>query len=351
MKKYTCIVFAFLFSLTLSIFSVNFANAQETQNFKLFCIDGMVLTEEYSLCEGSALDIENELRFAVCPNSYAVLYNECGIVNISDTTWVNLGDKIYVEEGIVAVDALNGEIVVETETQLAFVSVGSRLTVRVDDYGNAFNYCTKGSVELYSKRNDEKMTLVSGEYIAITVKRGFRILKETNEDDVANLGVKFIETSVLEGNFGFKCEIEGISGNFAQDGDIGAVTSNRAYLLTGSDNTEVRSHTLYLECNNDEAIICVYDKDLNFIASSTNEKRANKPNVSVLPENTEGNEFIVCVYSKSDAVYMLKQIKYESVVDKGLGMLKSFILPVCIALVLFAIYGIVESKVKKKPKF
>lgn len=350
-KKYTCIVFAFLFSLLLSVFSVDFANAQENQNFKLFCINGMVLTEEYSLSEDCAIEIDNNLRFAVCPNSYAALRNECGIVNISDATWINVGDNIYVEEGIIAVDALSGKIIVETETQMAFVCAGSRLTVRVDDYGNAFNYCTEGSVELYSKRNDESMTLVGGEYIAVTVKRGFRILKETNDDEVANLGVKFIEDNELESNFGSECEIKGISGNFAQDGDIATVGSNRAYLLTGSDNTQVKSHTVYLECNNDEAVICVYDKDLNFVASSTNEKRANKPNVTILPEDTESNEFIVCVYSERNTDYLLKQIKYESVVDKGFNMLKSFVLPVCVALVLFGIYGIAESKKKKKPKF
>lgn len=342
-----CVVFL---CFMVCIFPVNTANAQKTENYKLICNKGMLFTDKSSLSAGNAVEVE-DARFALCPRSYAVLQSDMGIVNIVESSRIGIkGGILYVEEGIIAVDALNGEINIETGTQRAQIPVGSRLTVRVDDYGNAFNYCTKGSVTLYSKLNDSKMTLNSGEYIAVTVKRGFRILKETSDEDVSLLGVVFVSENELSGiNVGSYDAMESIVGNFAQDGDIAGVASNRAYLLTAEEGTAVMAHTLYLECANNDAVLCVYDTKLNLIASSLDEKRANKPNVTVKSESNGG--YIVCVYSDNATEYQLKQIRHETTVDMVFNMLKRGILPVCVALVLFAIYGIVETKRKKKPKF
>lgn len=341
-------VLLFAIICTFSVTTVAHAQDDVYVEGKLICTEGMLFTKEYSLSKGCATATK-ESSFVVCPDSSAVLQNDCGIVNIAESTRLDIKDVIYVKEGIIAVDALTGEFNIETGTQKAVVPAGSRLTIRVDDYGNAFNYCTRGSVELYSKLNDSKMTLNSGEYIAVTVKRGFRILKPTSDGDVANLGINFAKAEDLDRKFDEGHGIMGIKCDFLQDGDIADIESNGIYLLE-SDNGSIVSHTVYLDCDNDEAILCVYDTELNLIASSINEKRANKPNVTILSEDS-GKEYILCVYSKNDKVYSLKQIKYESMLDKGFDMVKSFAIPVFAALILFVIYGIVESKVKKKPKF
>lgn len=349
MKRCISVLFTVLLCILVCSFSVDSANAQDNVGNKLICLKGMVITNEYSLSKCCATEIK-EASIVVCPDSCAVLQSDCGMVNITESTWVDIKDGVYVKEGIVAVDALYGEINIETGTQKAVVSPGGRLTVRVDDYGNAFNYCTGGSVELYSKLNDSSMTLNSGEYIAVTVKRGFRKLKDTSDEDVAQLGVIFTEFEDLNRNFEDCCEIIGIKSDFSQDGDIESIKSNRMYLLESSDGSAIPSRTVYLDCNNDEAVLCVYDTNLNLIASSLNEKRANKPNVTILSDD-KSSQYILCVYSQNDVAYSLKQIKYESILDKCFDMVKSFAIPVLAALVLFAIYGIAESKVKKKPKF
>lgn len=350
MKKYACFVVTFFVCVIVFMFPFNAANAQESESYKLACCKGMLFTTEYSLSAGKAIDVF-DVCFELCPASYAVLQNNNGIVNVAESTLIDIKDgSIYVKEGIIAIDAINGDVYAETGTEKVQVKKGSRLTVRVDDYGNAFNYCTNGSAILYSKLNDKEMTLNSGEYIAVTVKRGFRILKETNNEEVEALGIVFAtEDEVNSIEYSDFCAIDNIVGDFSQDGDIAKVVSNRVYFLTAQEGTTVSLHTLYLECDNEEAILCVYDKELNIVASSLDEKLANKPNVTVKTENSDG--YIVCIYSDKDTEYFFKQVKYESTVDKVIAMLKRIALPACVALVLFAIYGVVETKIKKKPKF
>lgn len=350
MNRYVKVVFTAFLCLMICLLPLKSANAQETGDYKLICTKGMLLTEDHSLSAGKAAAVE-DIDFALCPNSYAVLQSDSGLVDIAQKTWVTLKDGIYVKEGVVAVDAMNDDIYVETGTQKATVKKGSRLTVRVDDYGNAFNYCTSGSATLYSKLNDREMTLNGGEYIAVTVKRGFRKLKETSDDDVKKLGIVFAEESELSDiaicDFD---EINGIICDFSHDGDIAKLGTNRAYLLTPEEGTVISSHTLYLDCDDNAAVLCVYDTKLNLVANSLDEPRANKPNVTVL-SGDEGEKYIVCAYSQNDEEYSLGQIKYESTLDKVFDMAKSFVLPILAALALFAIYEIIGSKVKKRPKF
>lgn len=352
MNRYAKVVFTAFLCLMICLLPLKSANAQETGNYKLICTKGMLLTDEYSLSAGKAAIVE-DIDFALCPNSYAVLHSDSGLVDIAQKSWVTLKEDgtLYVKEGVVAFDAINNDIYVETGTQKATVKKGSRLTVRVDDYGNAFNYCTSGSATLYSKLNDREMILNSGEYIAVTVKRGFRKLKEISDDDVKKLGIVFAEENELS-NIAI-CdfdEINGIMCDFTRDGDIAKLSSGRAYLLTPEEGTVISSHTMYLDCDDNAAVLCVYDTKLNLIANSLDETRANKPNVTVL-SGDDDEKYIVCAYSQNEAEYSLRQIKYESTLDKVFDMAKSFVLPILAALVLFAIYEIVGSKVKKKPKF
>ena len=205
------------------------------------------------------------------------------------------------------------------------------------------------SNNFYSKLNKTTMTLNATEYIAVTVKRGFRILKETSLEQIKELGADFdaktSDTVLVEGfsQFGE------ISSDFTAEGEIAKVTNNTAYVLGHSEGLFVTG-VLFVDCPQGDAVLSVYDTGMNKIGSSYLAPNSNMPNVTVVAEK-EDEKYIVCVYSSKKDELVLKRNEYKGMLDDVLGIFKRFAIPFIGAIVMFVIYEYVIKKFIKRPKF
>ena len=346
-------IFLFVFSIVLALNVVGVAFAEEcnTEAYTISCVKGMVIKESGYLPFGYGITPSEDIALVVCSGSRAVLQKgeDQGFVNVFGDTRITVGQSIYVDEGLIAIVTYDNEISLETGTQTACIAPESMVVVRVDDYGNAFNYCVEGNVELYSKLNKTTMTLNTSEYIAVTVKRGFRILKETSLEQIKELGADFDEVIVdIEAIDDFVGYGE-IASDFSAEGEIAKVTDNTAYVLRHSDGSFVTG-VLFVDCPQGDAVLSVYDTRLSKVGSSYLAPNSNMPNVTVVAEK-EDERYIVCVYFSKKDELTLKRNEYQGMVGQVFGIFRRFAIPLVGAIVMFVIYEYIIKRFIKRPKF
>jgi len=346
-------VFLFVFSMiwALCIVGVAFAEDSDINNYTVSCTKGMVISDDGYLPYGCGITLDEDTKLIVCPGSRAVLQNgkAQGFVSAFGDTRITVGKLVYVDEGLIAIVTYDDEINVETGTQTACIAPRSMVVVRVDDYGNAFNYCVEGNVELYSKLNKTEMTLNASEYIAVTVKRGFRILKETSLEQIKEIGADFDEVTIDIEVIDDFVDYGEISSDLADEGEIAKVNNNTAYLLKHSDGGHVNG-VFFVDCPQGDAVLSVYGTGMNKIGSSYLAPNSNMPNVTVVAEK-EDERYIVCVYSSKKDELTLKRNKYHGMLDQFFGIFKRFAIPFAGAVVMFVIYEYVIKRFIKRPKF
>lgn len=328
-------------------FSVPLAMAEEQLTADIVCTKGMIVSADTFMSKGAGESLGGK-TYAVCPSSYGVIRLDGGIVDVAASTWVDCTNGVFLKEGVVAVNATSGEVMVETGTQRAYIPQGSRLAIRVDDYGNAFNYCTEGAIRLFSKKNNSEMTLNAGEYIAVTVKRGFRVLDTITEEDVTKMGIGFTDAEDLPLQVNASQPVGALEADFSKEGEISKINSNSAFVISNTANKPWES-IVYADCSVERAVLCVYNTELGLVGSSTSVKTAVKPNVTLLGENE--NKYIVCVFSNEQAEYSFMNQKYVSSFGKFFDGLKKMAIPFAVALAIFFCYELISRKVTKKPKF
>ncbi len=321
--------------------------AQTSNSDVIQCTRGMMLTADFTASASDAVSVAQR-KYVVCADSYCIMKLQGGFADIGELTQFDIGESLFLKEGVIAFQAGGSELQMETATQKAYIHPDAKLAVRVDDYGNAFNYCLEGSVKLYSKLDDDSMTINAGEYIAVTVKRGFRKLKLITIDDITDMGVSFSASGAVFCDVTEPESIGEISSDFKHDGKIADIDTNKAYWLEHSENGYI-SHLIYAGCNANEAIMCIYDSELNLVGSSHKDKSALRPNVKL--ESEKNSRYIVCVYNSKAANLELMQEKTMSLVDRAVGIVKRFAIPFLFAIVAFGIYCLADTKSKKKPRF
>lgn len=342
---------AVLLLVTILIFSIGTigANAQADIEYTLVCKKGMCFTADTMISAGEYYAFTEEKNFITARNSTAVILLETGIVDIAPYTRMESGKTLTLLEGAVGIESKNGIIEIQTPTETAYVSDAGKAAVRVDDYGNAFNYCIEGELRLVSTADKNEITLKEGEYIAVTVKRGIRILKNFNESDINEMNIEFTDSDVniFEG----KTQAETmpvIEYDFSNDGEVSSLMTNTVYQFKNvSEDTVTR--ILYLNNGTDGAGFEIYNSSLELIAEVA--MGSSKSNTRITSDSQ--SEFYIYIYGTDGAQRKLFNERYISIYERSFNILKTLALPAVVAIVIFVIYGVIKNKrdTKPKPKF
>lgn len=350
MKKILIFVIISIFAMQLLIMP-SFADVEYDDVYMLICKKGICFTQFHVMRQDDFCSLDSQ-HIVTASDSSSMIISDFACIDIAPDTRMKAGGRIMLEEGSVGIQCVNNEFQLETPTEIVYAHEGTKAAVHVDDYGNAFNYCIEGSVRLVSKKDNEEITLNAGEYIAITVKKGIRILKEVKSDDVDKLNIDFTALdgdimNMLSGKNQAK-EIGVIEYAFDSEGNIAEISTNSVYKVVNVSDDYI-SRVLYIDCDLEDAEIAVYDSDFNLVGKNSRKIGTLKPNVHI--EGDADSEFYICIMSGKDANYYLSNEKYVSVYDRAFDLIKKILLPACIAMIIFIIYALIKNKTKKKPTF
>lgn len=349
MKK-RLIILAILTAFILTAYTKASAFTDETQ-YKLVCTKGVCITYDTAVYAGEYKNIKSE-RFTSAQDSYAVLIG-ADIIDIAPGTSVDVDDSdgLFLREGVIGIQPQKGDTEVHTKTERAYISADGKAVIRVDDYGNAFNYCIKGTLRLVSTDDGKDVSIDEGEYVAVTVKRGIKTAKKYAESDIVKTGIIFTE-SIDDAEMGkteaLKTDI--IEYDFGTEGSVCSIKTNTVCKFKNTAEDTV-SAILYLSCGVNDAGLTIYNQNLELLSKSSLISGSAKPNVRIT--SNSGSEFYVYVSSANEAEYTLFSQKYISVYQRAFNILKKLALPAVAALLVFFIYGIFKDgkKPSKKPKY
>lgn len=338
-----------LVSILIFSFGALGANAQADTEYTLICKKGMCFTEDTMISAGEYHAFAEEKSFITAKNSTAVIQLKTGIVDIAPYTRMTAGETLTLSEGAVGIVSNNGITAIQTPTETAYVSDGGKAAVRVDDYGNAFNYCIKGELKLVSTADKNEITLKEGEYIAVTVKRGIRILKDFSESDINEMNIEFTDpdTDISAGKTNAET-MPVIEYDFGIDGEVSSLATNTVYHFKNiSEDTVTR--ILYLNNGTDGVGFEIYNSALELIAEVA--MGSSKSNTRITSDAQ--SEFYIYIYGTDGTQRKLFNERYISIYERSFNILKTLALPAVVAIVIFIIYGLIKSKknTQSKPKF
>ncbi len=356
MKNITKIISSLVIVL-LFLFAFSFdsgACAQTSSSFRLYSTERFALSTEAVIKEGHYVDFSSG-KYLIPSEAAAVVIGEAddSVIDAASGTVLlfTQDEAVYLEEGIIGISAYCDATVITTRTETVNIAEDSRFIIKVDDYGNAFNYCIKGSAVLKCIKTGDEVTLHAGEYIAITVKGNLRKLRTHTENEINELGVSFTSIDTLAHYTQQTESVIKFENDFSEEGVLAETPSNSVYFITGTGEFGY-SQVLYLSSENGDANtgkIVLYDHEFNFIAQSDNKLGTLKPNVRVQGE--KNTSFYVCVYGPTDTSFSLCNSRYISIYEKSFELFKKLIPLVLLVLVVFVIYSLISSKFLKKPKF
>lgn len=349
MKK-RLIILAILTAFILTAYTKASAFTDETQ-YKLVCTKGVCITYDTAVYAGEYKNIKSE-RFTSAQDSYAVLIG-ADIIDIAPGTSVDVDDSdgLFLREGVIGIQPQKGDAEVHTKTERAYISADGKAVIKVDDYGNAFNYCIKGTLRLVSTDDGNDISINEGEYVAVTVKRGIKTVKKYAESDIAKTGIIFTE-SIDDAEMGkteaLKTDI--VEYDFGTEGSVCSIKTNTVCKFKNTAEDTV-SAILYLNCGVNDAGLTIYNQNLELLSKSSHISGSSKPNVRITSDSE--SEFYVYVSSANEAEHTLFSQKYISVYQRAFNILKKLALPAVAALLVFFIYGIFKDRKKpsKKPKY
>ena len=252
---------------------------------------------------------------------------------------------ITLREGTVGIDHRSGVIFMETPTEMIEFDGPAKLIVRVDDYGNAFNYCTEGSVTLRGRASNETVTIGAGEYVAVTVKKDIKTVSAYKEKDVQELNVDFAAlspTAGIEAAFA-PISVTEIDEELEESGVL--CTLMRGEMLQISTKV-LLAEDLFVECGPKEAELALYNGEGKLLASSDKSSLARNPYVNV--ESKADTAFFVQLVRAPEEEMALHYFRHQSIYTRSLDLVRSWGIPLAAALVLFLIYSGISSRLKKK---
>lgn len=339
-KRFMAALLTLLFVSTVYIT----ASAEtEAAEYKLLCTRGACITSSSVLYEGEYRTAVNE-RFVTTSDSHAVLMGDTHIIDIASGARINAEKNIFLELGVIGVQAVSDESVLYTGTEEAHLSAGGRAVIRVDDYGNTFNYCLKGELKLISTENKKSITLNEGEYVAVTVKRAIRDVRGFEQSDIDKLSISFTErNSCTTDDKTEALPIDTVEHDLSEYGAVRETENDTIFKLVNT-SAEAVNGIFYVgggRCNFE-----VYNSELEKIGGGNQSKDVN------IMANT-GDEFYVYIHSDDGTARMLYNKKYVSVYERAFELLKELALPAIVALAAFAVYVVLKEHKKnaRKPKF
>ncbi len=339
MKRFLFSALALIFSFLLPASA--FAET-EGEGCTVYTKNGTVIADGVFINDGCSYTV-NKGCFTTSARGNAVIDYAGAVIDTVSLTRMEMGDELTLLEGVIGVNAQSGDVKLATGTELAYIKSGARVMIRVDDYGNAFNYCLEGSVKLVSKVSEREITLNKGEYVAVTVKRQIREMRTFDDDEINEMGVSF--TSKLPEAEPLNApNIEVFEDDFSDDGILGSINTNRVYKIKSASEYPV-ARVFYLDCDIKSADIEIYGADMELIAENSRSAGNLKPNVKA--EGEADAEFYIYIRSVSDAEYDLYQERHISFYEKTFNSFKKLFIPALIAAACFIVWIIVKSRFSK----
>lgn len=323
----------------------------------IVCEKGVVVSPIYQVKEKEYCRSEDG-SYCVLDRSYAKMLSAGGIISFAPETRFNIiENNVNLLMGAIGIESGKNEIVIQTGTEAAYVGVDSRIAIRVDSYGNAFNYCLKGSVRLVSTSDNNETTLNEGEYIAITVKRGIRILKPVKQSEIDEMDIKFISGTISEyicnvtQGMNMASEYDVIEYDFAENSKIGEFKTNKVYKIVNISDRKIE-HIFLADCGIDKVSLTLISSNFYISEKSKTKMGTLHPNVTL---KTESDDVLyLYLYSNELDTVALYSERYISIYEHSFNTMKKMLPPICIAILLFIVYSIVKKlfiKNKNKLKF
>lgn len=260
------------------------------------------------------------------------------------TRMSNSEGGLTLREGVVGIDYQSGNTVLETPTEIVEFLEPGRLIVRVDDYGNAFNYCLEGSVSLFGRASEETVTIQAGQYVAVTVKRDIKSVSEYDAEDIDELNVDFtaLKAETAADDAALQ-EMRSLDVVFGTEDTICDISRGEIVKITATSGI---AHDVFVECDDEDAEIVIYDSEFQLIRSSLKSRGALKPYVYVSGES-ESVFYVQLAESKEDSL-SLRYKESKSIYVRSIELVKSWGIPILVALAAFLIFYFVTSKFRKK---
>jgi len=256
-------------------------------------------------------------------------------------------------QGVMLIEAIN-DIAVTSKTQTLRLNSGDVALLHVDGYGNAFNYCIEGSVDIQST-GKKNATLIEGEYVAVTVKRDLKEIRPYGNDEIKDItmpqkGPEYI--SSIENPISMvaldvteleKMQVITLDGKL-ENGVIEGLHTNTLYLVSASSTI---GHTVYVDFKPDEARVITLTSLLDIDKDSYKSKRALKAYVD--QAMSPGDELYIYITTADEGVeaLTLKYDKNRTIYERSYQLFKSLLLPAGIAFVLLIIVLVITNKKKK----
>lgn len=349
MKKGLAILLAVIFCISAA--SVVYAE-EETPVFSLAAQAGnIVLTsseEDCVLPEGESAVWGYSMvcvpEYGQASVSVSGAGEEMQLLLTSFTRLSNSEGGLTLREGVVGIAYHSGDTVLETPTEIVEFLEPSRLIIKVDDYGNAFNYCLEGSVSLIGRASQETVTIKAGEYVAVTVKKDIKTVSEYDAEDIDELNVDFaaLSTKTAVDDAALQ-EMRSLEVVFGSEDTICDISRGEIVKITAASGI---AHDIFVECDDEDAEIVIYDSDFQLIQTSLKSKRALKPYVYISGES-ESTFYVQLAESKEDSL-SLRYKESKSIYVRSIELVKSWGIPILVALAVFLIFYFVTSKLRKK---
>lgn len=338
-KRFMAVLLMILFMSTL----YTEANAEvDNTEYMLLCNSGVCITSDAAVMENEYKSIGND-RFVTAKNSYAVLIG-AGIIDIAPETRMNIDETILLEEGAVGIQSEAEETMLSTGTEQAYVSAYGKALIKVDDYGNTFNYCINGELKLISTENNKSVILNEGEYVAVTVKRAIRDVRAFEQSEADKLSVRFTELkNGLPSTAKAASMLAVEEYDFNADGAVCKMNANTVRKFINASDNEV---SRLLRFGGNDCNFEIYNSKMELIGEG-----ASGGKVHIV--SSAGSEFYVYMYADTDEMYTLYNDRYISVYERAFGILKELALPAVAALAVLVVYTLIRERRKNtsKPKY
>ena len=256
-------------------------------------------------------------------------------------------------QGVILIEAIT-DVAITSKTQTLHVKSGAVALLHVDSYGNAFNYCISGTLDIQSvgKKN---ASLNEGEYVAVTVKRDLKDIRDYTDEEIKDITmpskgwdyvssiVNPLEKVTLDITELEKINVLTIDGEL-ENGVIDNVKTDTLYLVYAPSYV---GHTIYVDFKVGEARVITLKSLLDIDKDSNESPRALKAYVD--QTMAPGDELYIYISTADDSIeaVTLKYDKNRTIYERSYQLFKSLLLPAGVAFVLLVIVLLVINKRKK----
>ncbi len=337
-------------AIILSIISFSSVSGAEN-SFAVYCKKGFVFTDSFYYTASCGSDADTGL-YTISENSQAVFLakDRSAEINVSGPALIEITEEgFWVKEGVASVRTFSDGTTVYTGTETALISSGTKIALRVDDYGNTFNYCTKGTALLTARLDGGEYTLSDNGYIAVSVKKGIRIPDSVKQKDIEKYGIVYsdaFQSQLLTPQNGKSKIKEIVAGYNGENVFISEEKTNAVYKIKNGSGADI-SAVLYVESNINNAKLLAYNSEQELIQKSSNANGALMPNVHVT-NSADGYVYLIITSDISDTLKLYSD-PYSDIYSMSFETIKKMLPIAGAALAAFIIYELIRRKVSKRP--